>query len=75
MEAMQDFVAATLFWGPACRGMVKSAIPPPAMSASFTMAMTFAPPCCAALAIASRSGLRPDCEITSMAAPSRRSGV
>ena len=32
-------------------------------------------PAVAASAIASRSGLRPDCEITSMAAPCRRKGV
>src|SRR5437763_10802296 len=60
---MYDLVAATLFSAPAQSGSVKSAIDARGESSSFTAATTSAPASCAARADATRSGLRPDCEM------------
>ena len=61
---MNDLVAATLVSGPACSSMTSCASAVSGESATFTSATTKAPDSRAASAMASRSGLAPDWEIS-----------
>ena len=70
---MKDFVAATLRSGPAARPKTSSAISDSGELTSFTSASTNAPASFRLATVASRSGLRPDCEIAMQSAPSTRS--
>ena len=60
---MHDLVAATDFSGPADSASSVSAISASGDVSSFTSATTSAPALACASTVASRSGLRPDCEI------------
>ena len=62
-EVMKLFVAAALFSGPAPCGSTIEAISASGESGSLTKATTIAPESRAAPAAASKSGLRPDCDI------------
>ena len=62
-------VAATLVSGPACSGNTVCASFARGESATFTSATTCAPAALAISALRSRSGLLPDCEITTNSAP------
>src|ERR1051326_4437538 len=63
IEVMKLFVAAALFSRPAPCGSTMEAISASGESGSLTSATTIAPESRAAAAAASRSGLRPDCDI------------
>jgi hypothetical protein len=62
-EVMKLLVAAALFSGPAPCGRMIDAISASGESGSLTSATTIAPESRAAPAAASKSGLRPDCDI------------
>ncbi len=66
---MNDLVAATLRSGPARNGNTASAMRARGEVSSLTRATTKAPASAAAWAAASRSGLRPDWEITRQSVP------
>src|SRR4029453_419227 len=63
-DVMKLLVAAALFSGPAPCGRTREAVSASEESGSLTKATTIPPEPRAAPAAASRSGLRPDCEIT-----------
>ena len=71
---MHDFVAATARSGPACNGSTVSAAAANGDVASLTSATTCAPAFRYAATVASRSGLRPDCEIAMHSAPDACTG-
>src|SRR4051812_27100856 len=68
-EVMKLLVAAALFSGPAPCGSTIEAISAKGDSGSLTKATTIAPESRAACAAASKSGLRPDCDITRQSMP------
>jgi hypothetical protein len=70
-EATYDLVAATLCSSPTHSGTTQSAAAASGEFSSFTSATTRAPASFAARAVASRSGLRPDCEIARKRHPAR----
>ena len=59
---MKDFVAATLFSGPACSGSTTSQVEASGEEVSFTSATVSAPSSRPAWARLRMSGLRPDCD-------------
>ena len=65
-------MAATLRSGPARKGSTVSASSASGESSTFTSATTRAPASFACVALRSRSGLLPDCEITTYSAPANR---
>src|SRR3954463_14401447 len=68
-EVMKLLVAAALFSGPAPCGRTTEAISASGESGSLTRATTIAPESRAAWAAASKSGLRPDCDIARQSMP------
>ena len=73
-ELTTVFVAATARSGPAAIGRTVSAASATGEAASLTSARVSAPPSRAARVAETRSGLRPDCEMTMKSAPSTRGG-
>ena len=72
---MKLLVAAALFSGPAPWGRMTEAISASGESASLTKATTIAPESRAARAAASKSGLRPDCDIARQSVLESESGA
>src|SRR5688500_14082360 len=66
---MKDFVAATLFSGPACSGSTTSHVEARGEDVSLTSATVSAPSSRPAWARLRMSGLRPDCETARKSAP------